>query len=308
MTRVTDFARSQALLAQLQSIQQRSFVTEQQVSTGKKAQTFRDLSQDTGVLLSAKALEARTQQFMKTGQQVLGRLELQNVQLESLAGAADDLRQKVLSAVSIEKGIGFMAEVSQIFETAVGILNSKVDGKYIYGGTRTDVPPVNVTTLSDLVAAPSGASVFVNNSLKQSVRLDESQVVEFGVLASDIGTDLMEAIKRIADYDANPATGPFQNTLTAAQRDFLQNEVANLAQIADDLINVVAENGSKHQQVQDALDRHDATNLYIQKFISDIEDVDIAEAITRLNQDQAAMEASLRLISTLNRLSLLDFL
>jgi flagellar hook-associated protein 3 FlgL len=47
---------------------------------------------------------------------------------------------------------------------------------------------------------------------------------------------------------------------------------------------------------------------YFAKFIGDIEDVNLAEAITRLNQDQVAVEAAGRMIAQLDQLSLLNFL
>ena len=46
---------------------------------------------------------------------------------------------------------------------------------------------------------------------------------------------------------------------------------------------------------------------YFAKFIGDIEDTDLAEAVARLNQDQAAAEAAGRMIAEINQLSLLNF-
>ena len=43
-------------------------------------------------------------------------------------------------------------------------------------------------------------------------------------------------------------------------------------------------------------------------FISDIEDVNMAEAITRVNNDQIALDVSYKLTSELSRLSLLNFI
>jgi flagellar hook-associated protein 3 FlgL len=42
--------------------------------------------------------------------------------------------------------------------------------------------------------------------------------------------------------------------------------------------------------------------------VSDLESVDMGEAITRLNQNQVALQAALQVASQLNRLSLLNFL
>ncbi|MEX0300304.1 MAG: flagellin [Kordiimonas sp.] len=48
--------------------------------------------------------------------------------------------------------------------------------------------------------------------------------------------------------------------------------------------------------------------MFLETFIADLEDVDIAEAVTRLNNDQVALEASYRSIGSLSQLSLLRFL
>ena len=55
-------------------------------------------------------------------------------------------------------------------------------------------------------------------------------------------------------------------------------------------------------------DRHEGMAAYFAKFIGDIEDVDLAEALTRLNQDQAAAEAAGRMIAQINQMSLLNFM
>ena len=74
-----------------------------------------------------------------------------------------------------------------------------------------DQPPVNVTTLAALVAAPTTADVFDNSTLKQTQRLDENETMETGILASDVGTDLMQMFKDIATFDAG-AGGPLGMT------------------------------------------------------------------------------------------------
>jgi len=308
MTRVTNLAQSQLMLAQLQRTQEQSFQTERQIATGKVAEYFKDLAQDTGTLMSAKALQERTSQYQGTIQFLTGRLDIQNVHLEEISGAADDLRQTVLEAVSTNKGMGLMDQVEIIFDSVVGVLNTKVDGKYIYGGTRTDVPPVNIDDISQLIAAATVDDVFDNNDLKQSNRIDDNVVIEHSFLANDIARDLFDAIKTIAEYDANPATGPLGANLTAPQADFLQGEVAGLATIFEDLTQVVAQNGRIHERVMSMVERHNAMELYVGGFIADIEEVDLNEAVVRLNRDQLATEATIRMISSLSDLTLLDFI
>jgi len=305
MTRVASFHQSQNLMAELMRSQARVFVDQQQISTGKVAQTFKDIPRDAGVLLSAKAIELKTEQFTRAGQELGSRLDLQNVHLEGVASSAQQLREVVLEAVANEKGLSLMQEVQGLFSNVTNILNTQVDGRHLYAGTRTDVAPVNASDISDLVAATAASDLFENNSLKPSMMVDDSLNIEYGVLASDLATDLFDAMKRIADFDN--AT-PFGTDLTTAQRDYLQSEVGNLAQIAEDMTAQVSANGLNSHLVERSLERHAATEVQIKTFIADIEDVDLAEAITRLNSDQTAVEAATRVLGTLNNFSLMDFL
>ena len=294
-------------MAQLMRSQSRVFIDQQQIATGKVAQTFQDIPQDAGVLLSAKSIESKIEHYIRAGNELRSRLELQDIHLEGIASAAQDLRQSVLDAVASEKGIGLMQELEGVFTTALNILNTQVAGRHYYAGTRTDVAPVNANGLSDLVAAAAASDLFENGQVKPSLLADDNLSIEYGVLASDVATDLFDAIKRIADYDAG-VNGPFGTQLTPAQRQFLEGEIANLAQVTDDLNSHVAANGLNIQQVERVLARHAATEVQVKTFISDIEDVNLAEAITRLNSDQIAVEAATRVLGTLNRLSLMDFL
>lgn len=54
--------------------------------------------------------------------------------------------------------------------------------------------------------------------------------------------------------------------------------------------------------------RQEEDRAFLKGFIAEIEEVDITEAITKLNQDQTALEASLNVAARLSRVSLLDFI
>ena len=60
--------------------------------------------------------------------------------------------------------------------------------------------------------------------------------------------------------------------------------------------------------IEEAQFRHENELSFIDRFIANIEDTDIGEAVTKLNQDQLALESSFRVFSQLNSLSLLNFI
>jgi flagellin-like hook-associated protein FlgL len=169
------------------------------------------------------------------------------------------------------------------------------------------VPPVNATTLGALVAAPTVAAVFDNSDLTQAQRVDDGELLEVGMTASDIATDLMQMFKDIATFDAG-AGGPFAWSVTPAQTAFLTTTYGALPGVQQDINVFAAINGVRYGQATAVLDRHEGMAAYFAKFIGDIEDVDLAEAVARLNQDQVVAQAAARMIAQLDQVSLLNFL
>ncbi|MEQ1863182.1 MAG: flagellin [Micropepsaceae bacterium] len=305
--RVGSWDYGNSLFNEYARIQARARQTTEQISSGKVGDQYADVGDKASVLATAKISAAGIEAFSQSTTEVLTRLNIQDLHLQQLSDLSARLRGAIGDAISTGHAPAFMDEIKNLFEEATGILNAKVDGKYIYGGSRTDQPPVNVTTLAALVAAPTTADVFDNSTLKQTQRLDENETMETGILASDVGTDLMQLFKDIATFDAG-AGGPLGMNLTAAQSAFLSTEHAAVP-AAQQAINVIAGmNGSRHEQATNVRDRHESMAAYFAKFIGDIENVDLAEALTRLNQDQAAAEAAGRMIAQINQMSLLNFI
>ena len=307
VTRIGSFSQSQALLLELTRQNAKVFRSQEQVATGKVADNFKDIAADAGVLLTAKKVESRTQQFQNNITELNTRVEVQNIQLTRIEDVAAELRQDVLDAISLESGAALTEKINSAFQQVLNTLNAQFDDRYIFGGTQSDQAPVNISTIDDLIAAASVSDVFDNNQLRQSVPIDEGQNITIGFLADQLGTDFLQVIKDLATFDAS-ASGPFGEQLTAAQRSFLESQLAPLSAAHEELINRTSENGLLSNQLESARERHDSTIISLQQFISDIEDVDLAEAVTRLNQDQIAVQASAKILADLGDLTLLNFL
>ncbi len=307
MTRVGSFAQSRILTGELMRLNQQQFRTQEQISSGKVASQFAKMPDDASVLLSARGVEARIDHYTKTATETKARLDMQDLHLDTLTSIGTDLRQAVTEAVANDNGLVVMQELEQAFTASVSLLNSKIDGNYIYGGTRTDRPPVTSDDLADLIGAADASDLFANNDLKATVRIDDTLNVEMGVLADDVAADLFAAMKRIAEFNAGP-NGPIGEDLTPNQKAFLESELPALRAAVSTVTAEQARNGLNYREVERTLTRHEAGDVFIKSFISDIEDVDLAEAISRLNNDRVAVEASTRVLADLNRLSLLDFI
>lgn len=307
LDRVGTLSVSQGLITEYGRIQTRTVKLQSQISSGKVGDSLADVKDKASVLVAAKQRAAGVDSLLAATKEVSTRLDLQDLHLQKLTDITTRLRASVGDAISTGRSGAFMEEVRGLYAEAVGVLNDRLNGNYLYGGTRTDVAPVSATDLAALVAAPSVASVLRNSDQVMTVNIDQGETVTVGVTASEVATDLLQMFKDIAGFDQGPS-GPLSSMLTPAQVTFLTNANVQIPSIQNGIAEFAALNGTRHEQVQRAAERHEAMSAYFTKFIGDIEDVDLAEAVARLNRDQVAAEASGRMIAQLSETNLLKFL
>lgn len=229
-TRVSTYGQSQVLLQQLLRQQESLAVSQRQVSTGKVAPDFKGLARDANALASARAVDSRNEGYISGNRQLEQRLDVYNSTLGELGDLSEALRQDMIQAVGLNSGKGFIDKVAAAFQRATDLLQTKDRGQYIFAGTRTDVPPVNQTTVAGFLGLAAPGDIFENNQQKAQARVDDSRTVEFGLLADDVAGPLMNAFHRILQFNdgtlptgaaAFAPAGAFGDPLTGNQRDFL---------------------------------------------------------------------------------------
>lgn len=306
--RVTTNMQAQYMLSQIMQATSRLNTSQQQVASGKVSTDYAGIGGKTSALEAARASAARADAYQSNTQIALNQVDLQDAQLTQLGNVAEQLHQAIMKAAGNNDATGFMADVQGIFDQASQILNAKdSNGNYLFGGDKDNAPPFNVSSLSQLAGLSQISDAFSNGTQKKTVMVGDGQPVQIGVLASDIGTKLMQTLKDIASFDAGP-DGGFTDQLTAAQMDFLTGEMP-VAQAATSGINLAAgANGYVYSRLKDAADQQSALSTMYKGFVSNIEDVDMGTAITQLNENQTALQAALQVTAQLGQISLLNFL
>jgi flagellar hook-associated protein 3 FlgL len=306
--RVANNGQMQFLLAQIMQANAALGRSQQQVASGKVSSDYAGIGDKTAMLEAARSASARTDAYQSVTQAALNQVDLQDTQLTAISGLADQLRQAITQSVADNNGATLMTTAASIFDQLAQILNSKdADGNYVYGGNKDNVAPVTINSVSDLASLSSAADAFGNGAVARSVTVADGETVKVGVLASDAGQQLMQSLKDIVDFNAG-GSGNFGANLTQAQSDFLSGEIRSATAASQAVNNLAATNGQTYAQLQDASDRQQSLSTLYKGFTSDLEDVDMGEAISRLNQNQVALQAALQVTSQLNKISLLNYL
>jgi flagellar hook-associated protein 3 FlgL len=308
--RIATNAQSQYLLSQIQQASAALNKSDAQVASGLVATDYAGYGSQTAVLTGAQTAAARANAYQANTQMAVNQVDLQDTQLTALSGLASQLQQAISDALANNDATTLPTQAQSILDQATQILNSTdANGNYIYGGDKNKTPPVTISTMAQLVALPSVSGAFANGTQKQSVQVGSGQTVQIGVLASDVGTKLLQTLKEIGTFDAGP-TGNFagSTTLTSAQNDFLTSELPKAVATDTELNTATAANGYVYNSLKDAVTNQTTLSNLYQGFVSSIQNVDQATAITQLNANQTALQAALHVTSQLGQISLLNYL
>jgi flagellar hook-associated protein 3 FlgL len=306
--RVATSTQSQILLAQIQQDEANLSQSQTQVATGLVSTTYGGIGDKTAVMEAAQSQSDMATAYASTAQLAVNQTNLQDTQLNQLSSLASQLQQDITTSVANNDASTLMSQASSIFDQASAILNSQdANGNYIYSGGKSNTPPLTPTSLSALAALPSAASAFANGTQKASVQVGPNQNVQIGVLASDVGTQLMQTLQDVANFN-NGSTGNFGSGLTSAQSTFLTGEIQTAQTAYQGINDIQGTNGEVYQQLQAAVTQQQSMTTMYQGFVSNIQDVDMATASTNLSQDQIALQAALEVTSQLGSISLLNYL
>ncbi len=307
MVRVSSFGQQTLLIRSIMENQQKVFEGQRQISTGKKTDEFRGLAGQTNTVLGSRSFKTRIETYQQTIDTIRGKLDANDVQIEGMLGAMEKLKETIQTTLANGQAEGFSEMLDQTFKFVSNSLNTNFDGTYLFSGAKTGSEPVNVTSLADLDALASVSDAFDNGDVAFEARIADGVDIEFGILASDLGEGIFQEMLDLYQFDQG-GSGPLQGELDATQFAFLQAQLQSIDTAIDDVRQIHVTNGLAFERLEVVDEQHTDTSVFLEKFIADQEDVDIAEAVTRLNNDQIALEASYQSISSLSQLTLLRFL
>lgn len=304
MDRISTRNTYQSALLNIMSGLTRQNTAEQEVATGKIADNLKGYGADADALTATRSLWARVDTHINNGKMLASTLEVQDQVLGQLADAALKARGAVAEAVATGGTEGLLTALQGFLSQAVDSLNTEYQGRHLFAGGRSDTEPVAALTLADLSAAPTIASLFANDQLELTSRLDDKLSVSTNFLANDLGGPLFSALKAVQDLNAGPL-GPLTGNLTPAQSSALQGMLASFDSAWNGLNEAVAENGGLQNRVEAIQTGLTDRQTALTSVLGDMTDVDMAAALSRAQLAQTAVQASAQVFASLQGSSLL---
>jgi len=308
VTRVTTPGNYATVLANLLAAQQRQMKAGDRVATQKNGQNLKDYSGSSELLTAMRSVQTRLGVFQDQNKLLTDKLATQDTGLNRVADAAQSVRQLMAEALASGRVDTLVEDIEAQLRNAVEGMNARYGGKYLFAGGQVDTRPVTATSLSDLTAPPASiAAFFKNDDFKVTAKLDEATTVTTGILADDIGTDMLTAFQTFQAFNEG-AGGPFTGQMTAAQQTFLEGQLANWEDIRQDVTNVAAHNGINQKRLETVAADLVTRQNSLAGMVGDITDADMAEAAAQLQQAQLSVQSAAYVFQALQESSLLNVL
>ena len=306
--RVADLASNQLVQATILSTQQRLADRQLQISTLQKSQDYAGISDNSSRLVTLEASRTRANRFLSEHTFIQLRMDSMLNTIDALKNTLNDVRKLLREALddgTIPNGINKDDFANVKMSEIEDFLNLRVNGRYLFAGSKTDTKPVQPGNLdtaptfdasNNTTAEPSFYYQGDDTILK--ARIDEGVELKYGVKATDAGFEkLIRAVRILKSVDVGDAnyTAKYQDALdlvTTAEERFQALEL---------------DIGTKVQQLDTTHTKLENTTNYLSGVISEIESVDTFRAIAEVTQDQTMLEASYGTLMRLARLNLSSY-
>jgi flagellar hook-associated protein 3 FlgL len=320
MIRVATFANHQLSMTHTMESQRKVYDLQIQVSSGKVSSDYAGVGADVHRLVSLKTATARTDQYQANNEIVDQRLEAMETSVSQIYESATEFRTLLINALNANNAqeMGIDVEARNYKDEMAKLLNVEQDGRFLFSGSRTDTRPVDLTGWTPPVwplTAPLTQytdEYYKGDQVQLTTTADTDLTVNYGVTGDE---DAFEYVLRAMHYVDISGPGVDKHTLETALA--LVNAALGTAQgdatlgvpaLTRDLADIRTDIGISRRALENANTNHEDFQLYAQQGISNIENVDPAQALAQLSADQTQLEASYMVLTRLSQLSLMNYL
>lgn len=300
MNRVATIPLQRIMSDAIQRSQASLAATQRQLATGKKASSLAALGTEAVRTLSARSLVTQQTAHADVARRLGTTLALYDSHLSSIETAGSDLLQALKVSVGTGEGAGVRDTIEAAFSAFRSALNATEAGEPMFSGSQPDLP-FTPEKLEDL-AGLDPAQAFTNDNVRASARVGNKLDVQFGLTASELGTDLMGAFRTLVE------AGPISDRPTAAQIDAFKTAIGQIGDALNTVRGVSAGNGRRQAQMETLTTRAEQRNLLLQEVIGQNEDADLGQVAIDLAQQKTTLQASYSVFSQLSGLSLVNYL
>jgi len=289
--RVTQFQTDRTFLTNIGSLNQRLDLANQQIASGKKLLSLKDSPEGSAEMIGLRKELDDIDQYRANAD--IGNLYV---------GVADSALSSVYTVVTtiFTKGsaatsglvdangrVALASEIRTLRDQVLSLANSNVRGRYIFAGSQTNSPAFSIA---------GDAVTYDGDQVVNKISVGDSVEVQQGLAGDGVFSPVFSTINQLLTaVDSGDDAG-------------IQTALAQFSGGLSSLNQIRVRLGVDQNSLLDAKNEQDSLELVIKSRKSTLQDADIVEAVTQLQQIQTALQVALTAHSSTQRKSLFDYI
>lgn len=194
-------------------------------------------------------------------------------------------------------------EVEGLTQDLLSLANTQdVNDNYVFSGSRVQVQPFQKNS--------SGDVTYFGDETRNEVQVSEQRYIRF----NRTGTDVFGRVLRETDSGDTLGKGFFEalsdlaSGIRESNTSAINQGIDDLDQASFNIAVATAQVGSEMASVETQREVNEETVLQLRTILSNIEDLDYSEAVTQMQKDMLALQATQSSFSQISNLTLFNYI
>ena len=194
-------------------------------------------------------------------------------------------------------------EVEGLTQDLLSLANTQdVNDNYVFSGSRVQVQPFQKNSFGDVT--------YFGDETRNEVQVSEQRYIRF----NRTGTDVFGRVLRETDSGDTLGKGFFEalsdlaSGIRESNTSAINQGIDDLDQASFNIAVATAQVGSEMASVETQREVNEETVLQLRTILSNIEDLDYSEAVTQMQKDMLALQATQSSFSQISNLTLFNYI
>jgi len=273
---------------------------QQEVSTGKKVNRLSDDPITAGRILDYGSILKSAEQFQRNNQFGLSWAQQTESTLDAVSVILGRVKELAVyqstDTANKETRKATANEVWNLYNELIRLGNAKFQGRYIFSGFKTDVSPFQ--------KQPNNSVIYNGDKGEFQIHLAENETITINLTGEEVfqgvglpqGVNIFNIVKSVAEaMDGN-------------DRDGIASQIEELTKGINQVNQERAKIGGVITRLENTIKLFEDYKNNVTELLSNVQDADMADAMTRLATQQTLYQASLSAAAKIMQKTLLDFL
>ena len=293
--------------SQLANVQGSLAKTQEQLSTGKQITKPSDEPDKASLVTRLESEIARQKSYLGNIKSIEIRLMAGETALTSTSDVMFRMKELAVQAANDTLGAAdrrtISLEMTELLNQIVSLANSQdSNGNYLFAGSRVSQMPFSPDA--------KGVIVYKGDQARMVVGVGDNRRMNQNIPGSDAFTNVVRDDGKGGRVGIGffQAMGDLIDAVKGSNRVAIQRGISEIDTLQQGLSDAIAQVGTDLNVVDSQNNVLDEITLRLKTTMSDIQDLDYTEAITKMNKDQLALEAAQSSFAKISKLSLFNYI